>query len=291
MITEDIPVLHAEGDSLAEAWENAMLSLFYLGSEMPTEYDQDDHPPSIDATMVITVKRPFHEPMIHMDMPGGFEDLQEYTMEVCDGIKDHWMYRYDPHGTIWKYTYNERLRSYETINDYIDQIEDMCQRLFKTPHTRRAQAITWIPAVDIECNDPPCLQSIWCRLTPYKDYWKLNTNLRIRSNDAYKAAFMNMFAFTFLQKRIADRITELGRPTVVGRYCHIADSFHLYGKDIAEFEGRFLKAYTQRLFDKRTVKYADVKGMMLESIPTICKKVGLTTERQQRVEEAWNKND
>ena len=32
---------------------------------------------------------PSSEPMIHRDFPGGFDDLQEYVMEVCDGIKDH----------------------------------------------------------------------------------------------------------------------------------------------------------------------------------------------------------
>ncbi len=32
---------------------------------------------------------PLGEPMIHKDFPGGLEDLQEYVMEVCEGIKDH----------------------------------------------------------------------------------------------------------------------------------------------------------------------------------------------------------
>ena len=32
--------------------------------------------------MIITVTDPLQEPMIHRDMPGGFEDLQEYVMEV-----------------------------------------------------------------------------------------------------------------------------------------------------------------------------------------------------------------
>ena len=40
--------------------------------------------------MILTVHDPLAEPMIHRDFPGGFEDLQEYVMEVCEGIKDHW---------------------------------------------------------------------------------------------------------------------------------------------------------------------------------------------------------
>ena len=39
--------------------------------------------------MIVTIHDPLAEPMIHRDFPGGFEELQEYVMEVCEGIKDH----------------------------------------------------------------------------------------------------------------------------------------------------------------------------------------------------------
>ena len=72
-------------------------------------------------------------------------------------------------------------------------------------------------------------------------------NVRFRSNDAYKAAFMNMFALARLQARIAARVAELsGRPVALGRYCHIADSFHIYGSNLAEFKARFLGAIEKR---------------------------------------------
>jgi len=38
---------------------------------------------------MMVVSEPMSEPMIHRDIPGGLEDLQEYVMEVLDGIKDH----------------------------------------------------------------------------------------------------------------------------------------------------------------------------------------------------------
>jgi hypothetical protein len=34
----------------------------------------------------------------------------------------------------------------------------------------------------------------------------LNMNVRFRSNDAYKAAFMNIFALVQLQQKIANRV-------------------------------------------------------------------------------------
>ncbi len=109
-----IPVLTAEGDCIARAWENALLRLFESGCDIKTQYDKPDDPASKDATMIITVQQPLAEPMIHRDFPGGFEELQEYVLEVCDGIKDHWVRDpNDPADTRWEYTYHQRLFAYE----------------------------------------------------------------------------------------------------------------------------------------------------------------------------------
>ena len=51
-------------------------------------------------------------------------------------------------------------------------------------------------------------------------------HVHFRSNDTMKAAFMNMFAFTELQKHIAEKL-NVG----VGYYLHIADSYHIYESD------------------------------------------------------------
>jgi thymidylate synthase len=78
-----------EGNNLAEAWEKSLVSAYANGFEIKTEYDKPDDPPSKDCTMTIVVRDPLAEPMIHKDLPGGLDDLQEYVMEVLDGIKDH----------------------------------------------------------------------------------------------------------------------------------------------------------------------------------------------------------
>jgi thymidylate synthase len=298
-----IPVLHAEGDCIARAWENSLVALFRHGCKLRTQYDKPGDPPSKDATMVITVHDPLAEPMIHRDFPGGFEDLEEYVMEVCDGIKDHLVRDpADAHDTRWEYTYHQRLFRYEvpTIGP-IDQIEHIARRLAETPHTRRAQAITWKVWEDRSCYDPACLQSVWCRITPAGELGVgreelgvrigesgaapnsqlptpnsqlvLNMNVRFRSNDAYKAAMMNMFALVRLQQRIAARITELsGQALGLGRYCHMADSYHIYGFNLKEFEARFLGALERRTFEERTIRYEDVRDIMESARPHILDK-------------------
>ena len=285
-----IPVLHAEADCIARAWEESLVLLYKCGCDIKTQYDKPDDPPSKDATMIITITDPLKEPMINKDFPGGPEELQEYVMEVCEGIKDHLVRdTRDPGDTRWEYTYHQRLFAYQvpTFRPF-DQIETLCRKLAQTPHTRRAQAVTWMVWEDNDCYDPACMQSIWCRIveesksreveksrcealdssTP-----RLCMNVRFRSNDAYKAAFMNIFALVQLQQKIANRVSEIsGRPVRVGRYCHLADSYHLYGSYFREFESRLLTALEKRTFEQRTLRYEDLREIMEGARPAILSK-------------------
>ena len=270
-----IPILHVEADCIARAWEESLIALHEKGCSIKTQYDKPEDPPSKDATMIITIIDPLKEPMIHKDFPGGPEDLQEYVMEVCEGIKDHLVRDpNNPEDTRWEYTYHARLFAYEVLTfKPFDQIEMLCQKLAETPYTRRAQAITWKVWEDNTCYDPACLQSIWTRITKENGESVLNMNVRFRSNDAYKAAFMNIFALAQLQKKIAKRISEIsGKAVNVGRYCHMVDSYHLYGSYFQEFEKRFLRALETRTFERRTARYADWRAMMEEARPKILEK-------------------
>lgn len=271
-----IPILHVEANCIARAWELSLIELHKNGCNVQTEYDKPTDPPSKDATMIIAITEPLSEPMIHMDFPGGPVELQEYVMEVLEGIKDHLVRDpNNPKDTRWEYTYHQRLFGYDVPGmKPLDQIETICRKLAKTPHTRRAQAVTWKVWEDNDCYDPACLQSIWCRILEEEaDQPVLSMNVRFRSNDAYKAAFMNMFALVQLQKKIAARVSELiGREVAVGRYCHIADSYHIYGSYFREFEGRFLGALQKRTFEQRTMRYDDVKDMMDEARPMLLEK-------------------
>ena len=180
----DIPVLFVEGRSIAKAWEKSILKTYHKGCDIKTEYDKTEDPPSKDCSMTIVVQEPLSEPMIHQDMPGGLDTLQEYVLEVLDGIKDHCVRKPgDPDDTKWEYTYHQRMFAYNVpgIKEVFDQIELIAQKLAKVPYTRRAQAITWKVWEDNSCYDPACLQSFWCRLLKGdNDYWIMNTNVRFQ---------------------------------------------------------------------------------------------------------------
>lgn len=262
-MTGRIPTLCVAGQTLPEAWEKAVLACWEQGAAIRTEYDKPGDPPSRDCTMMWVVEDPFLEPRLHRAFPGGLEDLEVYRQEVVDGVHDHWI---APEEGKWTYTYHKRLFAYEIEGETIDQVGAIVDRLSRAGHSRRAQAITWNPLLDLPTDDPPCLQRVWCRLLEGEgEELVLNLNTHWRSRDAYKAAFMNAFALTDLQRRIAERIAErAGRPVRVGRYADISDSFHVYGSYFGEFKG-FLSLVEKRSFEERTWPSSYAEPMFAEA--------------------------
>ena len=231
--------IHIVEPSLPLAWENAVVACWEGGERFRTEYDRDGDPESRDVTALIHVTDAFAEPRIHRAFPGGLDDLEKYRSEVLYGVHDHWV---DPSVGKLEYTYHERLFEYDIPQvGRVDQIAGAIAKLKAVPFTRRAQAVTWQVWNDMNIDDPACLQRLWFRIAD----GKLHMNVHMRSNDAFKAAFMNMFAFTELQREMA---AELG--VAPGEYIHIADSFHIYGSYFNEFEG-FLNTVKNRSEDQR----------------------------------------
>ncbi len=135
----------------------------------------------------------------------------------------------------------------------IDQIQYVIDALAKSPHTRRALVSIWKPWEDAGIDDPACLQQLWFRV--FDD--ELVLSITIRSNDAYKAAFMNMYVFTDVQRMVAEELSKrLGREIRVGQYTHYANSFHIYGSYFDEFKG-FLSSVAKRPWDQRTYRSDD----------------------------------
>jgi thymidylate synthase len=283
---KNIPVLAITETGLAAAYEKALVALYEHGTRFQTQYDKPGAPLSLDATLNLTILDPLAEPMIHKAFPGGIEDLREYVLEV-QGIKDHWVKNMnDPKDTRWEYTYHGRLAHYgawqesgKRVGQFdIDQIENVIAKLVKQPFTRQAQMITWMPNLDLDCYDPPCLQSLWYRLLEDDDgaQW-LNCNIRFRSNDAWGASFMNMFGFIMFNKEIiaAEVARRTGRTIKLGRLNWHADSYHIYGKDIADAKARLFDRIATSTLEDRTYRFDDemIRDMYTEAEPAIRAKI------------------
>ncbi len=287
---KNIPVISVEGQSLAEAYEKALVGLYEKGTRFRTQYDKPGDPLSLDCTMNITILEPESDPMIHMAFPGGIEDLKEYVLEL-KGFKDHWVKNMnDPADTRWEYTYHGRLMKYGIWKEIIDgssvekghfrinQIENVIKKLSEQPFTRQAQMITWMPNVDTSCYDPPCLQSLWYRILEDEEgvYW-LNCNVRFRSNDAWGASFMNMFGFIqFNLEIIAGGIsTNTGRNVRLARMNWHADSYHIYGKDIKTAKEMLFDRIGKMGIEHRTYHFNDefIRQMYDDAEPMIIQKI------------------
>ncbi|MBI2297526.1 MAG: hypothetical protein HYU66_01010 [Armatimonadetes bacterium] len=269
----DLPVVAVTADNLPAAWERAVLETWERGAAIATQYDQAGDPPSRDAMAVIAVTDPFAEPRIHRAIPGGLKDLEAYRQEVVDGIHDHWI---DPAAGKWEYTYHERIRAYSVpgLDAPVDQIAYVVDALAEAPHSRRAQATTWKPWDDAGCIDPACLQRLWFRV--YGDRLVLHADMR--SNDAFKASFMNMYAFTDLQRQVAEELSgRLGRAIRPGQYIHTASSFHIYGSYYDEFE-RFLDSVERRTWEQRTYRLEDVQPVIDEARAEIAESLRIERE-------------
>jgi thymidylate synthase len=269
---QNIPVLIVQERSLALAYEKALVTLYRNGIPMKTQYDKPGDPQSLDSTMDITIVEPLAEPMIHKAFPGGIEDLREYVMELM-GAKDHWVRNInDKADTRWEYTYHGRLSAYGIWRELqdgtsteagpfkVNQIQHVIDKLSAQPFTRQAQMITWMPALDLDCFDPPCLQSLWYRILQDDDgVWWLNCNVRFRSNDAWGANFMNMFGFIQFNLHViaAGVAAKTGRDVRLGRLNWHADSFHIYGKDITTARTLLFDRIGQMPLEERVYNFSD----------------------------------
>ncbi len=157
----------------------------------------------------------------------------------------------------------------------VDQLAQVVDALAEATHTRRAQAILWKPWEDMGIIDPPCLQRMWVRVYRYR----LVINIHMRSNDELKAAFMNMYAFTDLQRVLAERLSERVERTIApGQYTHIADSFHINGSNFDEMES-FMDLVRTRSFERRTFRTEDVAELIDEAREAV--RQSIETERRQ----------
>lgn len=199
------------GRTLPEAYHDALRWLHALGrvSAVP-----DYNTTQKEVSMTMQVLYPLAEPMISKLFFGGPKDLEQYRQEMLDGILD-----FEVEKGNWAYTYHQRMEK---------QIPFVVRELKRNPDSRRAVIDVRDWPTDSESSDPACLQHIQYFIRD----GALHCKVLFRSNDACKAAFMNMFALIMLQKRIAD---ELG--VKVGTYTHRANSFHVYERDFALLEG------------------------------------------------------
>lgn len=238
---------YAYGDTLARVYHEALECLYEQGVLVDCP---DYNTTQKEVSMTMFVEEPLKEPMISKMIPCGTRELEQYRMEMLDGILD-----FEVKNGKWDYTYHERM---------VDQFDFIVRELRRNPDSRRAVILVRDNKKDMYSSDPACLQHIQYFIRD----GKLHCKVLFRSNDAVKASYMNAFALIMLQKRFAEWLD-----VEMGTYTHRANSYHVYERD---FE--LLKSYVHRIreavckHDRQSLTYnyeGDWKEMMDEEQESI----------------------
>ncbi len=97
-------------------------------------------------------------------------------------------------------------------------------------------------------------------------------NVRFRSNDAYKAAFMNIFALVQLQQKIANRISELSEELSTWGVTAIWPTAITFTAPISRSLNPVSWPHSKRSFEQRTMRYQDLREIMESARPAILEK-------------------
>lgn len=193
--------------TIAEGHERVVRDIVRCGEEIVTEDGEItiEWPP--EDPYVIRIERPFEQPMV--------SDVCRFGEQMMDAYVDQLLKIHPPGPTSATYYYSNRLFDYpQHIVDSkvfdgngdgmgIEQVaRSIIQRLYKTPNSRRAIAITWVPVMDIDSGEPPCLQLIQCFVRDNK----LHMVCYFRSNDMLSAWGANAYGLAHLMKYICESI-------------------------------------------------------------------------------------
>lgn len=281
------PTIHVSRRTLPEVWEDAIMAVLGVGTEIHTHYDPTDKEgdyasfPSIEATVMMHIEEPFGEPRFHKHYLGGWLGFGDYQAEI-EGVKDGWMISPEVvackmrDGTFdevkgderWNYMYSQRIRAYPFFDfngdlKMVNQIRQVIDNLKRNPTSRSAQCVTW--DVRWDHNDEqmgpfkwdqyhsPCLQRFWFRLqlNPDGDGYILNVNGHWRSRDLLKAVPSNIYGVTEgIHEEVRRGLEEeLGVPVARGSYTDINDSLHLYGHYLdPRLQGLDAESYLEDIF-------------------------------------------
>ena len=149
------------------------------------------------------------------------------------------------------YTYGERLFKKKAVLGK-SQIKAVVDKLKKTSYSRRAVAGVW-EVHDLKKDHPPCLTHI---------FWNIQDNVlyqtvHFRSQEAFKAWPMNVYALRALQMQVA-----IALRVQVGPLTCTAHSLHLYTRDCRKAEQTLSQRkvrYAVKEYDPRGVFRIDVK--------------------------------
>lgn len=187
---------------------------------------------------VLEIKKPFQRWILSRDPPfNAAYALVEFIWIVSGNnqskVVNYWnpsLPNYAGAGATYHGAYGFRLR-----NEFkIDQIQRAYEVLSNAPETRQVALQIWKPDIDLpSISGKPVSLDIPCNMTSLLKVrdGHLHWTQVMRSNDVMRGLPYDIIQFTLLQELMA---SWLG--VQLGSYIHVADSLHIYERDIESFK-------------------------------------------------------
>jgi thymidylate synthase (methanogen type) len=249
-----------QAETLGEGWEKAVFTMMTEGFDRWVEAPEF-RTMTKDSPMFLMISNPMKQPRLSSMAPISIKLAEEYANNLVNGLSPEKENSFD-------YTYYSRLRCYpdcqirawapnvtnekemldfvqkttggKCVVKRIDQVQKAIETLKKDLGRRSVVMHTWIPMRDLEKFTPqrkdtssPCLVLIHPQIVEDK----IHFNVVMKTNDLFSAWSGNAFAFTALQKYMAEQLE-----VDVGAYNHYSVAMQIY-QDQYELANKIVEKY------------------------------------------------
>lgn len=201
-------------NTACEAWNRALKLIHSYGFLKPSAYDEEQLE-LMNLSMIIKEEN-INNPSMVGNVDITKEELLEYEKDILSGAK--------PDGV--KYTYGNRLRNV----DRKDQFKYIVDTLKEQHYSRRAIATLWLPQIDIEEKEGPCIDLYQAIIEG--EYLYLIAYLR--ANDVYNGWPRNIYGILKIQEELCKELN-----CKKGYVNTIAGSAHVYSRNFNDLEKRY----------------------------------------------------
>ncbi|WP_129597037.1 thymidylate synthase [Methanohalophilus profundi] len=190
-----------KADTISDAWYRGLNIIWNHGENVTDERGSKIRE---FMNLMVVIDDPYTNE-IPADIAWNQERLDEYAKQLITGDNPQ----------DFEYTYGQRLRNWD---ERVDQISYVIDKLKTSKSTRRATAVTWIPYIDTEVDEVPCMI--------LDDFKVRNNRLHMttlfRSHDFAGAYPANLYGLSQLLKYVAQNTGyETGTITTISVSAHI----------------------------------------------------------------------
>lgn len=222
------------GEKIAKVWLQILDSILKFGISDETAY-QNNQKEIVDIISVISNEDPDNL-YVPEWMPTTKAHLDSYFPTILSGNCP----------ADSSYTYGSRMRSYFGI----DQAQKVIDEIKNTKHSRRTVISLFDPKVDMDSENPPCVNHCWFRVRNDELYLVVT----IRSNDMFGAWPQNAFGLRMLQNLVYKELLKTYPELKLGGLVIHSLSAHIYDDSWEDARQIVERYYEQEVTHPRNLR-------------------------------------